>query len=410
MKLTQSICDKLVKEAGATLTLPNGKSDYVAADDELPRFGLRLRRSPSGKILASWTCQYRTKQRGGGKPRIKISDFAALSLKDAREQARDLLAKAKLSQDAGKRRTRDTLQVVAAAYLDAKADEWAERSAAESRRYLCRREYWGELLSLRVDDITLREVADRITVIRRECGAATAGRARSSLSSCFTWAMKNGRADANPVAYSDKPKTSPRERVLTADELAAIWKACGDGSHYSAIIRLLVLFGARRSEVGSMAWSEFSDLDGSAPTWTLPKSRSKNKRPLTLPLTPLALSIVRSVPRMASRDFLFGSRGHGFKDWSRCKLALDERCGFAVADWTVHDLRRSFSTAWSEFDIAPPHIREAALNHVEGGIANVYNKAKYQAQLRQALLRWEDYIRRLVDGAEVIAFPQTQSA
>ena len=78
-----------------------------------------------------------------------------------------------------------------------------------------------------IDTITLSDVADRLVVIKHECGAAATGRARSALSSCFAWAMKNGKTDRNPVINSDKPKTRARDRVLTADELRAIWRACG---------------------------------------------------------------------------------------------------------------------------------------------------------------------------------------
>jgi integrase len=379
----------------------------------VPRFGLRLRRASNGSVLRSWTVQYRSKQRGGGKPRIKLGDYPALSVRDAREQAKVLLARAKLGDDPGKRRTKEMLREVAAAYLEAKADEWAERTAIEAKRYLTQKDYFGPLLGLPIDTITLREVADRLTVIRKERGAATAGRARSSLSSLFVWAMKNGRGpEHNPVAFTDKPKTFARERVLTVDELRAIWQACGDGSHYSAIIRLLVLLGCRRQEIGGIAWSELSDLDGLNPEWTLPASRSKNGRKHILPLMPMALSIIKGVPRMASRDALFGSRNpHGFTDWSRQKVLLDQRSG--VRDWTVHDLRRTTASGLGDLDVAP-HVVEQILNHQSGhksGVAGVYNKSKYRMQAESALLRWQHCIRKLIDGAEkVIAFPQQQSA
>jgi integrase len=397
MKLTKESCDKLV--------LPDDKSDVVYCDDEVPRFGLRLRRASNGSVLRSWTVQYRTKQRGGGKPRIKLGDYPALSVRDAREQAKVILAKAKLGEDPGKRRTREILRVVANLYLEAKADEWAPRTAVEAKRYLTDKDYFGPLLSLPVDMIQLRDVADCLTVIRRECGAATAGRARSSLSSCFTWAMRNGRADANPVAFSDKPKTFSRERVLTSDELRSIWHACADDDH-GRIVRLLILLPGRRSEIGGMAWPEFSDLDGVNPEWTLPKARSKNGRKHVLPLLPLALSIIKGTPRRV-RDTLFGSRtARGFTDWSRSKALLDQRCGFA--DWTIHDLRRSAATHMAEQLAIAPHIVEEILNHVKGGVSAVYNRARYRNEVRAALAKWEDHIRALVDdGAKVLNFPQS---
>ena len=92
--------------------------------------------------------------------------------------------------------------------------------------------------------------------------------------------------------------------MLDDSELAAIWHACSDDDH-GRCIKLLILIGCRRAEVGGMAWSEFNFEQG---TWTLPASRSKNARQHVLPLLPSMLTIIKAVPRMASRDQLFGAR------------------------------------------------------------------------------------------------------
>ena len=66
----------------------------------------------------------------------------------------------------------------------------------------------------------------------------------------------------------------------------------------------------------------------------------------------------------------------------------------------MHDLRRTVVTGMSEIGIAP-HIVEAVVNHVsghKGGVAGVYNKAKYSKEKRAALQRWADHVERLVAG------------
>jgi integrase len=199
--------------------------------------------------------------------------------------------------------------------------------------------------------------------------------------------------------------------VLTDSELAAIWNACDDGSEHSRIIRLLILLGARRGEIGGMAWSEL-DLEGPQPSWTLAASRSKNKRQHVLPLMPMALNIIRSIPRQASRDQLFGSRCvDGFTTWVREKRRLDERAG--VSAWTVHDVRRSVATKMADIGIQP-HIIEQVLNHQsghKGGVAGIYNRSSYEREVRQALALWEDHLRTLLDGTprKVIPLPHVAS-
>jgi integrase len=115
--------------------------------------------------------------------------------------------------------------------------------------------------------------------------------------------------------------------VLSDDELARIWRACGDDA-FGKIIKVLVLTGCRRAEIGDMAWSE---VDFGRGIFTIPSARSKNGRAHTLPLMPMMRDIIASVPRMASRDQLFGARGDGFTSWVQGKHALDERSG--VTGW-----------------------------------------------------------------------------
>ena len=212
--------------------------------------------------------------------------------------------------------------------------------------------------------------------------------------------MQSGLVEANPVIGTLRPQdTKPRERVLSDQELAAIWKGCDDDD-YGRIIRLLILLGARRSEIGASCWREFSDLEGPRPLWTLPAARSKNGRAHTLPLMPLALAIIRQGPHMVSRDQLFGVRVNRFTAWARNKPALDARSG--VTGWTVHDIRRSVATRMADIGIGP-HIIEAILNHHSGhraGPAGVYNRSNYPNEVRSALALWEDHIRTLVEGSE----------
>src|SRR5262249_10524183 len=153
------------------------------------------------------------------------------------------------------------------------------------------------------------------------------------------WALAHGLCEANPVVGTLALEGGqPRERVLDDSELARIWRACGDDD-YGRCIKLLILTGCRRQEAGAIAWPEFDFERG---TWTLPAARSKTKRAHTLPLLPARRAIIEAVPRMASRDQLFGARANGFTGWQRGKTALDKRSG--VKDWTVHDIRRSVAT------------------------------------------------------------------
>src|SRR5262245_43824229 len=155
--------------------------------------------------------------------------------------------------------------------------------------------------------------------------------------------------EQNPVTYTNAPrKSEPRDRVLTRDEIAAVWKACRDDG-FGKIVRLLLLTGCRRQEVGSMAWSEIKDG-----VWTIPSSRTKNKQKHSIPLVGMAAEIVASVPEVEGRDQLFGMTARGFRGWHDARKMLLERIG-PMPDWTLHDLRRSTATHMAEIGLEP-HI------------------------------------------------------
>jgi integrase len=147
----------------------------------------------------------------------------------------------------------------------------------------------------------------------------------------------------------------------------------------------------------AMRWSE---IDFERSTWTIPAARSKNGKAHTLPLMPAALEIVESVPRMATRDHLFGARSAaGFTAWTK-KATLDERSG--VKDWRLHDIRRTTATRLADLGVAP-HVIEQILNHQSGhkaGPAGIYNRSSYEREVRAALAMWSDHMRNLVEGGE----------
>jgi integrase len=380
----------------------DGKTDLILFDSDLHGFGIRLRLRADGKVDKSYIVQWK---RGGKTRRRRLGSTTLLGAEQARAAAKKLLAKVALGEDPQadrrERRAKDalTMRKQVDEYLAAKAKSWRPRTLVEGTRYLTDQKYFGPLYAMPLDTISLKDVAACIAAIQREYGDATAARARSVLSSFFVWAMRMGVCAANPVINSARPKITAREHVLDNDEIRRIWGACGDDA-YGKIIRLLILFGARRQEVGGLAWSEL-DLESPQPSWTLPAGRSKNKRSHTLPLMPMALAIIRSLPRMASRDRLFGTRAvEGYRAWGEAKRALDRRCG--VTNWTVHDLRRTAATHMADIGVQP-HIIEQILNHQSGhksGPAGIYNRSSYQREVLAALALWEDHIRSLVEGGE----------
>jgi integrase len=203
-------------------------------------------------------------------------------------------------------------------------------------------------------------------------------------------------AENNPAALCNRNPEPSRDRVLSSDELRQIWAALPD-SDYGAIIKLLVLTGQRASEISDLQWTE---IDFERNVISLAASRTKNKRPHRISMSPMVRAILEARPQNG-REFVFGAgQQRGFSGWSRAKANLDE--AVKIPSWRVHDIRRSVATHMAEIGVQP-HIIEAVLNHVsghKGGVAGVYNRAAYEAEKTTALSRWAEHVTAIVEGRD----------
>jgi integrase len=401
---------KLIQRLIDTLNPPPGKAEAIHFDDALPGFGLRVRAGGSRVYIV----QYKI---GAKQRRVTLGTTAQLRLDVARDRARDILSGARLGHDAaGERaeariRAADTCEAAFRRYLNRQKAQLRPKSYAETERYLL--DHWKPLHGLAVARIERRTVAGRLTDLVETNGPAAADRARAHLSAFFAWAIREGLADPNPVVGTNRPcGPRSRDRVLTESELVEVWHAAGDdkaaigssGQAYEAIIRLLILTGQRRNEIGGLRWPE---INFGGRLIRLPAERTKNGRAHDLPLSDPAWQLLRAMPhRIGPHDTVFSTAKAGFSDHSRAKHALDARLG-QMAPWVLHDLRRSVATHMAEIGIAP-HIIEAVLNHTSGhkaGVAGVYNKAAYEREKRAALALWADHVMALVEDRATSVVP-----
>ena len=207
--------------------------------------------------------------------------------------------------------------------------------------------------------------------------------------------MRQGLCDSNPVAGCHRAPEVSRARVLSDSELRAIWGALG-ADDYSAIIKLLILVGCRREEIGSLA---FSELAGDR--IILPPQRTKNGKQHIVPITPAVRAILDS--RAGVGTFVFGRHlAKPFSGWGTCKILLDRRikaAGHQLEPWRHHDLRRTMRSVLGALGIAP-HIAELAIGHAQKGIQAVYDRHTYQGEIRTALTLWQNHVLNVVEGRD----------
>jgi integrase len=396
---------KLSRRMVDSLALPPGKQEVIYFDDDLPGFGLRLQGDSRRFIV-----QYKI---GNKHRRMTLGSTATVTLDSARKSAGDILAAVRLGHDPAGDKAEARLRAV-------------DVCGTAMRRYLAHQKTKLRPSSIKVWEYVLldrwkcfhetalakvdkRAIAARLGEIASSRGPVAADTSRKILLSFFAWAIGEGLVDINPVIGTTRRGAKDRDRVLSEAELTEIWHALPN-SVYGTTIKLLMLTGQRREEIGRLRWSEI-DLTGKV--IRLPAERVKNGTAHDVPLSPQAMGLLQAQPRrIGLQDFVLGTAG-GI-GYSTPKRDLDARINVAraarglarMAPWVHHDLRRSVATHMAEKLDVDPHIIEAVLNHVSGhkrGVAGVYNKALYERRKREALDRWGAYVEALVSGPAVPA-------
>jgi integrase len=207
-------------------------------------------------------------------------------------------------------------------------------------------------------------------------------------------------------------REAPRERELSPSEIATFWSGL-DGLAVTPGLRIamkLALVTAQRiGEVSGIAKSELV-LDGPAPVWTLPGERAKNDAATRVPLSPLALNLIREAWALSGDSpWLFPSRGKdGPIDAHAATVALfrsrdDNGLRLGLKDFRVHDLRRTAATRMAEMGINP-HTISMILNHVSASnstiTGKVYLRYNFDAEKREVLDAWGKRLEGIVAGTE----------
>jgi integrase len=272
----------ITKVTLARLVCPTGKTEAFFCDAETP--GLALRAYPSGKRV--WLCQYRDQH--GRTRRVPLGQVSVVDPASARKAAREALHRvasgANPALERKATRTATNVGWLIDAYLQHAERKLKPSTLDQTQRNL--RKYAG---SLHGDAVA---IVDRSSIFRlhqkigADAGQVQANRVLASLSAMWSWAL---HADLvigeNPAAFVPRFPEADRERVLARDELLLLWRATAFDQPFHRIVRLILLTGGRRQEVGSMRWDE---IDGGL--WTIPAARMKGGRPHEVPLSVLALA------------------------------------------------------------------------------------------------------------------------
>jgi integrase len=363
-----------------------GKDRTFFWDSKAPGFGLQV--TAAGH--KSFVVQYRAK----GRSRRMAID-SVLTLEAARKRAKALLGEVAHDRDplAERReeisRGRDTFQAIAEAYF---AREGKKLRTAGARRQVLARLVFPTIGARPIVDILRGDIVRLLDKIEDENGPVQADRTLAYIGKIMNWHASRSDEFRSPIVRGmarTSSKERARTRILTDDELRALWKAAeADAEPFGAFVRFLLLTGARRAEASNLPWDEITDG-----VWLLPAARNKVKQELARPLSGVAQSLLDGLPKIGRHAFTYNGT-KPFTDFTTPKTRLDEACG--VKDWTLHDLRRTARSLLSRAGIAPD-IAERCLGHVLAGVRGVYDRHEYHEEKKRAFEALAQQIARIVD-------------
>ncbi len=401
-------------------------SRYVVWDARA--LGLGIRVSKNG--TKSWVYVYRFE---GRQQRLTFGEYPDLKISQARSRAGEVRGQLSLGIDPAEelrfvRASRRTVRELKDAFLRQETnDEVKERSARTNRGYKqVLKKYLPDsflnrpVVSVRREDIVklLNDtMAGRaLTEKDRERTASTGRRAlrnnlRRVMSSMFSFAVYEGWAHSNPVSkVRVVPGERPRTTVLDQLEIHAVWHGLDKAPMTASTkigLKLMLVTGQRAVDLRRAEWSE---IDLLKQLWHQPDSKTKNKKANDLPLSDLAVELLRVLRHItAGSSYLLPSP----TDVS--KPITENAFGRAVArardtipvekHWTPHDLRRTMTTCVAGLppDGTPDEVVRLILNHADDGRSALrhYNHAKRTKGKTKALQSWADTLRLILDGKEV---------
>jgi integrase len=406
---------------------PDKAGEFVQGDLQVPGLGIRVR--PTGAI------SYVVMKRLPGETRltrITLGRVGDISLADAREEARKAIGAMRRGVDvnAEKRRSaveqkveRDRAQQVEAEtgyrpgtfgelaekYIQAECTALARGTEIEAiiRRRLL--PAWGDRL---IEELRRRDLTAVLDPILAAGQTQAAHKLREVAIRIVNWAIDRGDLELNFLASPSRGRRragilrrTRRDRVLTDDEIRAVWDASDlAGRPFADFIRLAMMLGQRRDELAAMEWSE---VDLAAGLWVIPAARYKTRIEHAVPLPRQAVELFMLVPKVCDR-FVFSTRpGTHISGFSKAKERLDELSG--VTGWTIHDLRRTLRTNLAGLRV-DPDIAERVIGHVITGVRGIYDRHAYLDEKRDALERWAQRLWSIVTPPPDNLVPMTRSS
>ena len=387
-------------------TLRPAEAPYRVTDQRCK--GLAVRISPSG--VKTWDLAYRI--RGTGKMRrLSLGRTSDVGLEQARERANELTSAARGGRDLigeeGEARDAAASRITVASLIDLYLRRRVLGRLRTAKTIESRlRRTLTPILQQYAADISRRDIRELLNAMVDVGKGREAEKRRQVCTAMFRWALSQDIVAADPTAGLEAyDRGTPRDRVLTVEEIETLWKWLDTDAlslEAADILKLELLTGARCGEISGLRAEE---IDRNKWVWTLPAQRSKNGRQRVTPIVGAAREMLeRRLSGVENGPLFMLEKGVVVTSAHIGHYLLTRRTTLPIAIFTSHDLRRTFATMLAEMGIALELVA-AIVGHESGGkdtrtLVRHYVHTDMLERKAQALKAWDDRLKGIVLGEE----------
>lgn len=370
---------------------------------------------PSGEKSYIYIYQF-----NGRKRRMTLGKYDRCSLGDARKLHRAAMALLESGKDPAFEKKKEKITARDASTVEGLIEEYLEKWAKPNKRSWKADErclnkdvkpFWGKL---KAAEITRRDIVLLLDRIKDRGAPIAANRTLACIRRMFNFGVERDIITTSPcVAVKAVAPETRCDRVLSEDELRIIWLALDQATnqdnplhiiHMSEqtklVLKLQLVLAQRKGEIVSAEWSE---INLGSNWWTIPATKAKNNHAHRVPLSPLAIKLLKDVKKLSGDSrFLFPAKQ---KNTHITGSSIDHavrRCSFSgVKTWTPHDCRRTSASFMASLGISRLVVSKI-LNHSESGsVTAIYDRHSYDDEKRNALEAWAQKLNEIVYGTEI---------
>jgi integrase len=344
-----------------------GQRTYTDGPGGVPGFGLRI--SQAG--TCAWTLVY-----GRKRTRLQIGRYPILSLSQARSKAKTILAEIQLG--AYKKARGLTFEEAFETYRSTRLQSLREGSRREIERLIGRA--LPRFGRSELGKIATPELAAFLDTLAKT--PSEANHCFNSLRTFMTWCVRRGYIENSPLGRLQKPHSVvSRDRVFSLAELRSVLSTAFLEGSYNRVIAILLCSGQRWGQIVALRESHI-DRQNRTLSWSA--HEMKTGVAFTLPYSSLTASLIEPpfIP---------------FTKATRYHARFMEQCG--VYGWVRHDCRRVYRSVHAQIGTRPDLAERMLAHRVAGPVQQIYDRYRYEPEIRQAQESYEKFLASLIDGS-----------